>query len=296
MWRFIKAAFWIRPEIPGLGRLPANVLAVSCFGILGLGHPGFWLLGLGLEAAFLSLLAANPRFQKYVLVTESQQGQSKNAEDAETSLQRILKSFPRETFERFDRLRTRCRDLRQIASDLKHPGDAIVDQTLDDLQLQGLDRLLWVFLRLLFTHQALQRFIKQTDAAAIQQDLDRYGERLRELSAAAPSPQTDKLRHALEDSRQTARERLENVAKARANLEFVELEIDRLESKINSLAELSVNRHEPDFISGQVDQVANSIRDTERTMNDLSFATGLDPLDEQTPRLVREGAGTARGP
>jgi hypothetical protein len=38
---------------------------------------------------------------------------------------------------------------------------------------------------------------------------------------------------------------------------------------------MAVNRQEPDFISGQVDQVASSMLETERTMNELRFATGL---------------------
>ena len=67
----------------------------------------------------------------------------------------------------------------------------------------------------------------------------------------------------------------------------MQLEIDRLENKIKSLAELAVNRQEPDFISGQVDQVAGSMLETEKTMNELQFATGLAPLDEEVPELVQ---------
>ena len=63
-------------------------------------------------------------------------------------------------------------------------------------------------------------------------------------------------------------------------------EIERLENKIRTLAELAVNRQEPDFISGQVDQVAGSMLETEKTMNELQFATGLAPLDEEIPELV----------
>ncbi len=47
-----------------------------------------------------------------------------------------------------------------------------------------------------------------------------------------------------------------------------------------------MNRQEPDFISGQVDQVAASMLETERTMNDLQFATGLITVDETAPQLL----------
>jgi conjugal transfer/entry exclusion protein len=90
----------------------------------------------------------------------------------------------------------------------------------------------------------------------------------------------------LEDNLQTSRDRLTNLRKARENLELVQLEINRLENKIQSLSELAVNRQDPDFISGQVDQVTSSMLQTERTMNELRFATGLNEVDEVVPELL----------
>jgi hypothetical protein len=72
------------------------------------------------------------------------------------------------------------------------------------------------------------------------------------------------------------------------------LEIDRLENKIRSLSELAVNRQEPDYISGQVDQVAASMIETEKTMNDLRFVTGLDTVDEAPSLLQSEVVPPAR--
>jgi hypothetical protein len=88
---------------------------------------------------------------------------------------------------------------------------------------------------------------------------------------------------------QTLNDRLANLQKARDNYELVKLEIERLENKIQSLSELAVNRQEPDYISGQVDQVAASMLETEKTMNELQFATGLETV-EATPELLRDRA------
>ena len=74
----------------------------------------------------------------------------------------------------------------------------------------------------------------------------------------------------------------------RANYDLVKLEIDRLENKIRSLSELAVNRQEPDYISGQVDQVAASMLETEKTMNELQFVTGLESVDEAPSLLQNE--------
>jgi hypothetical protein len=57
---------------------------------------------------------------------------------------------------------------------------------------------------------------------------------------------------------------------------------------------LAVNRQEPDYISGQVDQVAASMMETEKTMNDLRFVTGLDTVDEAPSLLQSEITQPAR--
>ena len=110
-----------------------------------------------------------------------------------------------------------------------------------------------------------------------------------ELPAAADDDQQQRVRKALEDNLQTSRDRLANLQRARDNFDLVKLEIDRLENKIRSLSELAVNRQEPDYISGQVDQVAASMLETEKTMNELQFVTGLDTVDE-APELLQGGS------
>ncbi len=102
------------------------------------------------------------------------------------------------------------------------------------------------------------------------------------------------MRRAIEDNLQTCRDRLANLQKALDNYELVKLEIDRLQNKICALSELAVNRQEPDFISTQVDQVASSMVQTERTMNELQFATGLEAADDAVPELVRRESVIAK--
>jgi phage-related minor tail protein len=96
------------------------------------------------------------------------------------------------------------------------------------------------------------------------------------------------MRRALTDNRATLQERLDNYQRAHSNYEFVSLELERVENKIKSLAELTVNRQDPEYISGQIDAVADSMMETERTMNDLLFVTGLGEVDEEAPELISE--------
>jgi len=66
VWRYLKSAFLVGVDVPGLGRVPVNVLGASAFVILGFAQPAFWLLGLAVEAVVIPVLAFNPRFQKVV--------------------------------------------------------------------------------------------------------------------------------------------------------------------------------------------------------------------------------------
>jgi len=239
------------------------------------------------EVAYLGMLSTHPKFQKYVDAQEAKQTRSASSVDAQRTLERIAGSLPRESMDRFEALRTRCLELQHIASELKSPGGRnTAELPLESFQTDGLDRLLWIHLRLLYTEYALQRFLQKTSEQQIRQDIQNSEKRLATIPTGDLSPQQQRIRRAIEDNIATCKDRLANLLKARDNYELVKLEIERLENKIRSLSELAVNRQEPDYISGQVDQVAASMLDTEKTMNELQFATGLD-LVEETPDLLR---------
>ena len=118
---------------------------------------------------------------------------SSQATDATCS--ESCKSLPRDMLQRFQDLRQRCLELRQIATDLKQPGERVVDETLEQSQLAGLDRLLWIFLRLLYTHFALSRFLAEDrsgdDRAGHRQDRRAAGQSAGRFpeSATAADPQ-----------------------------------------------------------------------------------------------------------
>lgn len=247
---------------------------------------------LAIEAAYLGLLGTHPKFQSYVDAQAAKVARDQTAAATDKTLKEILASLPRDSVQRFKQLRDRCLELRQIAMKLKS-SDPIDGGHLDQFQVAGLDRLLWIYLRLLFTEFALGEFLKRTERRGIEAEINLLEERLQPLASAAPGSPQEKMRLALEDNLQTCRNRLANYEKARENFELVHLEIDRLENKIKSLSELAINRQEPDFISGQIDQVASSMLDAEKTMNDLQFATGLSTADEAVPSLMERSAPVA---
>lgn len=243
------------------------------------------------EIAYLGLLGTHPKFQAYVEAQEAKASRAATSVSAQQMLERITSSLPKELLDRFTSLRARCIELQQIAAELKQTGHEQSHLPFEHYQIAGLDRLLWIHLRLLYTQYALYRFLKQTSEEQIQADIDRLEAKLAETPDSADAGQQQRVRKALEDNLQTSRDRLANLHRARGNYDLVKLEIDRLENKIRSLSELAVNRQEPDFISGQVDQVAASMLETEKTMNELQFVTGLDTVDE-APSLLEEGVAS----
>jgi hypothetical protein len=278
--KYLKAAF----------TYPWNLLAVA-------GGAAFALLspqpdvGLALVAAaeltYLGMLSTHPKFQAYVEAQEAKAAREETSISSQHMLQRITSALPKELLDRFLSLRSRCLELQQIAAELKHSNHQESHMPLEHFQIAGLDRLLWIHLRLLYTQFALYRFLKQTSDEQIAADIKRLEARLAETSATSGSDQQQRVRKALEDNLQTSRDRLANLQRARDNYELVKLEIDRLENKIRSVSEMAVNRQEPDYISGQVDQVAASMIETEKTMNELQFVTGLESPDE-APSLLQD--------
>lgn len=283
---YLKAAFVYR----------WNLLAFC--GALGFallsGQPDVWApLVLAGEALYLGGLATHPRFQAYVEAQAAKVVRQAGTLQTAQVLDRIVRKLPEPSMKRFEALRARCLELRQIALEIKDPGRLASPLALEQLQLAGLDRLLWIYLRLLFTEYSLARFLQRTRAEQIEADIADLEQRLKRTEGVQDEIQKQKMRRALEDNLQTCRDRLANYRKAQDNYDIVQLEIDRLENKIRALSELAVNRQEPDFISTQVDEVASSMLQTERTMNELQFATGLDAADETVPHLLQRGLSTA---
>lgn len=286
--KYLKAAFMNHWNLLG-------VIGGTVFGLIS-GQPDIVLpLVAAAELTYLGLLGTHPKFQRSVDAQEAKERRQVGTESAEQALERITRALPDASLERYEALRSRALELRAIADDLRAPGTERQPRPFEKLQMDGLDRLLWIYLRLLYSEYSLQRFLSHTSERAIQADIGRIKNRLAQYSEDEASPRRQKARTALEDNLATSQARLENLEKARENHELVELEIERLENKIRSLSELAVNRQEPEFISDQVDAVASSMLETEQTMQELDFATGFGKLDETVPELTHRKTVRTRG-
>ena len=112
--------------------------------------------------------------------------------------------------------------------------------------------------------------------------------RLEEARARLSAQQggDERIVRSLTDSVSAQETRLANYQKAQENADFVHLELDRIEAKIQALTEAAVNRQDPNFLSGQIDAVSESMQTTEKTISELQQLTGLMDQMEEPPAIL----------
>jgi hypothetical protein len=230
------------------------------------------------EIAYLGGLVSMPKFRAAIdaqVYKEARQPDAPRGAQGE-SLTSIVTSLPPEARRRFEFLRARCLEMRSIARGVGGMPAA----SADDVSTPALDKLLWIFLKLLVSQQGMDRFLRSTNEAEIRTRLEDARARL------AASPQDDRFKRSLQDSVAAQELRLENYAKARENAEFVRLELDRIEAKIQALAESSVNRSDPDALTSQIQGVTESVQSTETAIRELQQITGIVDQMQEPPAIL----------
>ena len=245
-----------------------------------------------LELAYLTGLSSIPRFRTAVdaAIAAKARGSSMKATpsaSSQQSLDRILESLPAPALRRFLLLRQRCFEMRSIASGVRGQADSAADSA-ESIRTPALDRLLYLFLRLLVSQNGLDRFLRSTS----EKDLDAKLADVRTRLEAAKTAGDERVKNSLQDSVADAELRLDNYRKAAKDAEFVAIELDRIETKIQALMEMGVSRQDPDYLSNQVTAAAESMQHTEAAVNQLQHLTGLaDQIEEPPPILEANIAG-----
>jgi hypothetical protein len=241
------------------------------------------------ELAYLTGLVSVPRFRAAIDAKVHAAGLSTAsgpapAQPPAVSLVTMLKGLPADARTRFEKLHARCLEMRGIAAGVRGAaGDP--GSSAEDIRTPGLDRLLWLFLRLLLSKTALDRFLQTMNEA----DLSARLADLRKNLAAGqtvPAGGDERIVKSLQDSIAMGELRLDNFGRAKKNADFVAIELDRIEGKIQALAEMAVNRQDPDFLSSQVDSAADSMRQTEKAVIELQHLTGLADQLEEPPAIL----------
>src|SRR5262245_62155113 len=133
--KYIKAAFLWHWNLLAFG-------AGMAVAVLS-GHPDIaGPLVVAGEVAYLGFLGTHPKFQHYVNAQEAKGAKQQAAGGKpEETMKRLLLSLPVPMVKRFEELRNRCLELRQIAREIRDPNQAGDAPPLEEMQLAGLDRL-----------------------------------------------------------------------------------------------------------------------------------------------------------
>ncbi len=243
------------------------------------GHPDIALplLAAG-ELAYLGFLGSNRRFLN-VLRGDALARERQAAElAARTKLQQTLSFLAPPDADRFRRLRQRCVEFDQLRQHLEpSTGRPVVSE----LRGESLEKMLWLFLRLLHHKSGIDRFLAQTDEAALR---SQFAAAEQELAAATDAKRPERLVHSLAEKRDAIRSRLENHAAAVESRDLLVAELDKTEQRIEHINEVGMTSRAPDDLGIQIDSIAESMASSERALGDLRSTLLLE--DEAPPPLL----------
>jgi hypothetical protein len=237
-----------------------------------------------MEIAYLGGLISVKRFRDAIDAQVYKESQKTSQAASSQTLTTMLQALAAEHRNRFEALRRRCLEMRAIIR-----GVSQTNSPAESLSTPALDKLLWVFLRLLVSEQALERFLASASEAEIQAGLEQVQQRLK------TAPADPRFQRSLEDSVQAHEQRLANYRKAKENGEFVRLELDRIEVKIRALAESGVGSQDPDSLTSQIRGVTESVQSTESAMKELQQITGIIDQMQEPPAIMEARIYDDRG-
>jgi len=289
LFRYVKAAFKNRWNLLLFGG-----------GVLAAFISGHWDVLLPMVAAaeilYLGVLATNPRYQ---LLVKSEMGGQQTAMSAQKMRERfeqLYRGLSAHDAGRFDGLRMRCLGLANLATRDSDGNKQHGVGELAQAQLASVNKLLWVYIKLLHTKHTLEIFFMQVnedEIDSIEADARRV---MHQLSAGAEGdgPMAARKRKSIEDTLATVAARRENLRKAQENHEYISIEIQRMEAKLSGIAELAVNRQDPGLLTQDIDYVTRSVEATEEAIGELQSLTGLSLSDDEfAPEIlmVQQSAG-----
>lgn len=268
---YISEAFNARPF--GLW-IPPNWIGLGLFGMLGFVDSGFWILALGLELGYLFYLATNPRFQNVVKGRIAYKERLEQYQNLNEMIHRL--DIPDQ--QKYRELENRCRGLLMQVSTTESAIAA-------GAQAEGLRRLLWIFLKLLLTRQAIIKTLKEAagrEEKSLDQRISQIEDRIKN------QPINENLRKSLTGQVEILRQRQEKHKEAKEKLLFLDAELMRIQEQVELLREQSVLSTGPEVVSQRIDQISATLGDTTQWIQEQQRIYGCveDLLTEPPPLPV----------
>jgi len=256
--RYLWRAFNARPfgtPIPPFWFLGA------AFGLLGFFlDPAFYLIGAGVTAACVGVVAGNPRFRNTIDAVDQVPGPDQHA--------LLLDRLDASSKARQAKLEEQCRQLQRVLETANAGSEHI----------QGVWQLAQLHLRLLVARFAAESVVTNAEG----EDSKHLSGQIAELERRLSQPNLDNdLREALEDQGKVMKERLAMQSEAGRRLQVLDAELERIREQIALIREQALLTADASGISRSVDALAAFLNESNRWLHDQQEIFG--ELDTITP-------------
>lgn len=268
--RRLWGAFVARP----LGMpVPPNLFGLAAFGLLGaFVSPGFWLLGVGLEIAYLAWLANSRRFRAAL------QAQARSDEPAERRYRSLIAALSPQRRARQDALEQRARGIVALLE-----ADPIMQAHVDSIE-----QLVWLHLRMLNAGQSIAQVLETAgaDSQQLQEHEDQIELRLQRTDL------DPELRRSLEQQQQVIDARQAAHAQARLRDERIKAELGRIDQQLALIREQALLSGDEHSIGVSLDALTSAFNEADRWLDSQRDLLGALDLNGSTPlpsRVLRGG-------
>ena len=240
------------------------------------------------ELAYLGFLGTNQRFQNILkgkqLASGSGGAEPPSRGANQNTSQRLLelKAFlsPND-LQRFENLRDRCSELTRLQNRMKSER-GVGSRGAQSFHTESLDKMLWLFLKLLHHKTGIDRFLHYTDRDKLAADL---AEATEQLERARAENRIERLIQSFAEKTQTIEDRIKNYDEAVLNSDLVRAELDKTEQKITHICEVGMTSTDTSDLSARIDGLTDGIATSERAIEGLDLADILGD-DLSPPPLI----------
>jgi hypothetical protein len=261
---YVKAAFNVRPQVPGLGSVPVNWLYLAAVGVAGLAFPPLWLIGAAGEIALLASLSNNGHFQTAVRA----QRRLRRGELEEEQTEKLVASLSGGYRAKYERFQTQCGEVIQIVQRVGHMSEA--DLQTYRSHLSDLREVYAKMLALLDMLSAYSKDWERTDPEP----------QIRQVEAELEQGKLPEgVRASREATLKVLRRRAESRRAISARAHVVDSELSRLEEQVALLRDQALLSRDPSALSESMDTTAQILEEhTDWLQENMGLMESLEDL------------------
>lgn len=277
MFKYLKAALFARMTVPLLGAVPFNIVIGLAFAVLGVFQPAFFLLGAGVVGALTFALSSSERFRKVIDAQDFAEIQVRTAAQRATLISSMKGSYR----QRLTALESRCAKIIQTYR------AARLDDVSIAANVEALDKLKWLYLKLLVAHQTLAEHADDATERAVRSEIAEIEQDLK----------SDKLPQGLRTSRSATLEllqkRLGKLERRKQSMDELESDLQRIETQVDLAMDDATLTGTPAAISTNIELVSHMLDSGLLGQSSDDLLSMEYPADDALPQPLAENDAPA---